>query len=326
MIRDEILNLLASNSEEFVSGEKISQQLKVTRAAIWKQIKVLKEEGYSIEAQTKKGYRLLQTPLGIDEWAIKQVLTTSSLGSVIEIEEELSSTNERAKKLARQGAVHGYAVLARQQSAGRGRLQRQWESPKGGLWMSLVLRPNLSLTDASKITLAASVAIVDAVWELYSIRIGIKWPNDLVFDSQKIAGIIGEVVGEWNAVQTLILGIGINGNFNCREFSSPLNATTLLEILGYEVDLNQLFATVLVYLEKELLALENKEFEKLRDNWSKRAVGLGEEVKILQGDQVCRGIFKGISSDGALILIINGVEKSFLAGEVQIRSAVSEYF
>ena len=326
MLRHDILHLLAAHPEEYVSGERISQQLNVTRAAIWKQIKVLKEEGFEIEGQTKNGYRLLKMSLSLNEWALKQALTTTSLGCTIYLEDELASTNVRAKELAHQGGVHGLTVLAKYQSVGQGRLQRQWESPRGGLWMSVVLRPDLSLADASKLTLAASVAIVDALEELYQLRIGIKWPNDLVFNGQKLAGILGEVVGEWNAVQTLILGMGINVNFPREQLSAPLSATTLYEILGYEVDLNLLAAAVLKHLENALISLEKKAFEELRLNWSERAVGLGEEVRILRGEQVFQGIFKGISIDGALLLETEEGEKSFSAGEIQLRSKLSKYF
>ncbi len=326
MLRHDILHLLAAHPEKYVSGERISQQLKVTRAAIWKQIQVLKEEGFEIEGQTRNGYCLLKTPFSLNEWVLKKALTTISLGSKITLEDELESTNVWAKELARQGGAHGQVVIARSQSSGKGRLQRQWESPRGGLWMSVVLRPNLSLADASKLTLATSVAIVDAFEELYSLRIGIKWPNDLVFDGSKIAGILGEVVGEWNTVQALILGIGINVNFPRERLSPLLKATTLLEILGYEVDLNVLAAGIMKHLEKQVICLENKAFEELRSNWLERAVSLGEEVRILRGEQVCQGVFKGISIDGALLLETDDGEKSFSAGEVQVRSKIGEYF
>ncbi|TGE34101.1 biotin--[acetyl-CoA-carboxylase] ligase [Desulfosporosinus sp. Sb-LF] len=327
MVRHDILNLLvAAQAEEYVSGERVSQHLNVTRAAIWKQIKVLREEGFVIEAQTKNGYRLLQTPFALNEWVLKQVLTTASLGCKINLEDELESTNDRAKELACQSGIHGQVVLAKCQNAGRGRLQRQWESPRGGLWMSVVLRPNLSLADASKITLAASVAIVDALDELFKLRVGIKWPNDLVFNGQKIAGILGEVVGEWNAVRTLVLGMGINVNFPREQLSASLNATTLQEIMGYEVDLNKVAATILKNLENELAYIEGKEFERLRLSWSEKAVGLGEEVRVLRGEHVFDGTFKGISIDGALLLETEDGEKSFSAGEVQLRSKMTEYF
>lgn len=326
MVRHDILYLLAEHPEGYVSGEKISQQLKVTRSAIWKQIKILKEEGFEIEAQTKNGYRLLKTPNSLNEWVLKQALATTSLGCTIELVDVLSSTNDHAKGQARLGAVHGHVVIANSQSSGRGRLQRQWESPRGGIWMSVVLRPNLSLADASKITLAASVAIVDALRELFQLRIGIKWPNDLIYQGKKLAGILGEVVGEWNAVQTLIVGLGLNANFPREKLSDSLSAITLQEILGYEVDLNRLTAGILKNMESELKLLENKAFEELRLKWSERAVGLGEEIIILRGEEVLQGVFKGISIDGALLLKTEDGEKSFSAGEIQLRSKKSSYF
>lgn len=319
MLRQDILQLLAACPGNYISGEIMSQQLNVTRAAVWKQIQVLKKEGFEIVGQTKKGYCLLQTPFSLNELVLKRALTTTSLGHRINLEDELESTNVRAKELARQGAIHGQVVLARRQKSGRGRLQRLWESPRGGLWMSVVLQPNLSLADASKLTLAASVAVVDAVEELLSLRLGIKWPNDLMFNGLKIAGILGEVVGEWNAVQTLILGIGINANFPRKQLSPLLNATTLLEILKVDVDLNILAATILKHLEKQVISLEGKAFEELRVCWLERAVSLGEEVRILRGEQVIQGVFKGITIDGALLLETEDGEKSFSAGEVQLR-------
>lgn len=326
MVRHDILRLLAAHPGEYVSGETISQQLNVTRAAIWKQIKALKEEGFEIEGQTKNGYRLLKRSLFLNEWALQQALTTISLGRIIYLEDELPSTNVRAKELAHQGGVHGLTVVAKHQSGGQGRRQRQWESPRGGLWMSVVLRPELSLADASKLTLAASVAIAEALEELFQLRIGIKWPNDLVYNGHKLAGILGEVVGEWNSVQTLILGMGINANFARDQLSSSLTATTLHEILGREIDLNILAAKILKNLEKQLISLEKRTFEELRTSWLQRAVGVGEEVKVLQGEQVYQGIFKGISIDGALLLETDRGEKSFSAGEVQLRSQKGTYF
>ncbi|WP_205623381.1 biotin--[acetyl-CoA-carboxylase] ligase [Desulfosporosinus sp. HMP52] len=320
MLRDDILYLLTAHSEEVVSGQRISNQLNVTRAAVWKQIKILREEGFAIEAQTKNGYRLLKTPLALNEWVFKQALSTQALGRVVDFSDELSSTNDRAKELARQGALHGLTVLASRQQAGRGRLQRQWESPAGGLWMSVVLRPNLSLADASKITLAASVAIVDTVQELFELSIGIKWPNDLIYKGQKLAGILGEVVGEWNTVQTLILGIGVNGNFPRKQLNNTFPATTLQEILGFDIDLNLLAAKILENLERELIFLEEKKFDELRSKWTKRAIGLGEGVRIFRGENVIEGVFKGISIDGALILETGNEEITFSAGEIKLRS------
>ncbi|AFM39203.1 birA, biotin-(acetyl-CoA-carboxylase) ligase [Desulfosporosinus acidiphilus SJ4] len=326
MARQDILQLLTTLPGEYVSGEKISQQLNVTRASVWKQIKQLQEEGFEIEAQTKKGYCLRKTPDSLNAWVIEQMLGTVSFGRSLIIEDELPSTNAKAKELAREGGIHGQVIIARTQCSGRGRMQREWQSPKGGLWMSIIIRPNLSLANASKLTLAASVAVVDALKELYRLPVGIKWPNDLIYNGHKIAGILGEVVGEWNRVQTLILGIGINANFPRENLGSSIAAATLQEILGHEVDLNKLTAAILLHLEKQVSALEADMFEELCINWTARAVGIGEEVKVIRGEEVFRGIFRGISQEGELLLETDHGEVRFSAGEVRLRSKLGTYF
>ena len=281
-LRHEILNLLSSAPGEFISGEKISQELAVTRAAVWKQIRLLKEEGFEIEGQTNKGYCLQQTSLFLQEWVLKRALTAAGLEYIIYLEDELKSTNARARELIQQEGFQRQVVFARRQSSGRGRLQRQWEAPEGGLWMSVVLRPKLSLADVAKITLAASVAVADALEECFSLKVGIKWPNDLLYGDLKLVGILGEVAGEWNTVQALVLGIGVNANFPRQALSPALKATTLYEILGKNVDLNGLAAAILSHLEKQVAVLERGAFQELRSLWLEKAVGVGKEVGIRQ--------------------------------------------
>lgn len=316
-LRYEILTLLAGHPGEYLSGEKISRQLQVTRAAVWKQIKILQEEGFAIAGQTKRGYCLLHTPLALNEWVLAKKLAAACLKNRVYLEDELESTNARAKELVQQEGFQGQVVLAKRQNSGRGRLQRQWEAPPGGLWMSVVLQPKLSLADAAKITLAASVAVADALEELFSLRVGIKWPNDLLFNDLKLVGILGEVGGEWNTVQNLILGIGINANFPRSSLSPFLKATTLYEILGQEVNLNSLAVAILGQLAKQVRALEDNDFEGLRSRWLEKAVGLGQEVTVWQEGQAIQGVLKGITLDGTLLLETGKGEISFAAGEIQ---------
>jgi BirA family biotin operon repressor/biotin-[acetyl-CoA-carboxylase] ligase len=326
MVREEILDLLAANPGEYVSGELMSEHLQLTRAAIWKQIKVLKEAGFEIEAQTKRGYRLLRTPLTINVWTIKHLLKTQKLGRELDLNMEVTSTNERAKELARKGMDHGTAVLAETQTLGVGRMQRHWEAPKGGLWMSVILKPKLSLADASKLTLCAGVAVVDAIAEVCKINVGIKWPNDVVYKGQKLVGILAEVVGEWNTIQTMVIGIGVNVNLRRDQLSKELLATTIQEITGDTFDLNTLAAKILEQLEEELINLETKGFDSLRDRWMQRAVGLGQTAVIQQGNRTFEGVIQGISVDGELIIKIGEENHTFSAGEVRVRSTTGTYF
>ncbi len=326
MIRHKILDLLTTRPGEFVSGEQISQGLNLTRAAIWKQIKGLKEAGYEIEAQTKNGYRLLATPLALDAWAVAQELKTERLGRELYLYEEISSTNEKAKELARQGAAHGAVVIGRRQTAGHGRMQRLWESPPGGLWMSVVLRPNLSLADASKLTLVTGVAVVGALREMGELRPGIKWPNDVIFEGKKLAGILAEVVGEWTTIQTMVIGIGVNANLERKDLSPELPAGSLQELLGCPLDLNKLAAGILEKLEEGLNIFERDGFAPLRELWLERALGIGRECAIEKGGQVYRGIMRGIAADGELVVEVDGQDHKFASGEVRLRAVNGEYF
>lgn len=319
-MRKKILDLLVKQQGEFLSGEGISQCLEITRAAVWKQIQSLKEAGYEIEAQTKKGYRLVKGPLGLDEWAIVQELQTEILGKPFRLYDELSSTNDWAKEWARQGAGNGAVILAKRQTSGHGRLQRVWESPLGGLWMSVILKPNLNLADAAKLTLSAGVALANVCQTLYGLDARIKWPNDLVFHGQKLAGILGEVVGEWNTVQTIILGIGINANFERNQLNPEFPATTLRGHLEQDINLNQLVAALLRELEKEVQALEHGDTEGLRERWMSKAAGLGTSVIVDRAGKQWVGTFKGIKETGELILDHKGQEVYFSSGDVKLRS------
>ncbi|NMA68445.1 MAG: biotin--[acetyl-CoA-carboxylase] ligase [Desulfitobacterium sp.] len=319
-MRNKILDILSSSQGEFISGESISETLEITRAAVWKQIKNLKDAGYVIEGQTKKGYRLLSTPCFLDQWALKKELRTNTLCKELYLFEELPSTNEYCKDLVRQGASHGTVVIAKKQTQGHGRMQRSWESPLGGLWLSVILKPSLNLGEVAKLTLSTGVALGETLRQLYDIPVGIKWPNDIVVEGKKIAGILGEVVGEWNTVHTLILGIGINGNFPRNALSPDLPATTLQDILQKDIDLNLLARELLRQLEKEVSSLEAGDSQGLLRRWTGLALGIGEEVIIQRANQIFKGIFKGIRENGELILEIDGQEMNFSSGEVSLRS------
>lgn len=319
-MRKEILNLLASQPGKFISGEAISQCLNMTRAGVWKQIQTLKESGYEIESQTKSGYRLVRTPLSLEEWVLERGLNTKTLGQKIRCFEELSSTNDYAKELLHQGDAEGTVILAKRQTSGRGRMRRLWESPEGGIWMTVVLKPHLSLADASKLTLSTGVALARACRRLYGLEAQIKWPNDIVYQGKKIAGILGEVVGEWNAVQTMILGVGINANLERKDLPSDMQATTLKELLGHPIDLNELVLALLEELETEVDSLEKGDIEGLRARWMSHAAGIGKKVQIERAGQLYTGILRGISVNGELILEENNQEQLFNSGDVKLRS------
>lgn len=326
MGRKAILDLLAERPGEFVSGEMMSQHLNLTRAAVWKQIQALKALGFEVDSQTKSGYRLVKLPLALDEWILERELRTNALGRELHLFDTLPSTNDWVKDAARNGGVHGLVAIAKEQGEGRGRQKRCWVSPRGGLWFSVLLKPQLSLADAAKLTLVASISVADGIEAATGISLGIKWPNDLLFEGRKVVGILGEVAGEWNTVQSIVLGIGINANLSRQQIGDDIAADTLQAILGRPMNLNTLTARILEHLEVDVEVLERQGFSSLRQRWLHRAVGIGTQAQINQGSEVFTGTFQGISEDGELILAVEGGEKVFAAGEVSVRSEHGTYF
>ncbi|MCR5004824.1 MAG: biotin--[acetyl-CoA-carboxylase] ligase, partial [Clostridiales bacterium] len=213
-MNDEILRLLHVRGD-FLSGEEISRQLNISRTAVWKRIGKLKDEGYEIESVPHKGYRLDPYPRGkIYGWTLEQAFAelNSKLFRKLIFAETLDSTNLEAKRrIAAQEEAGGMVVVCEKQTAGRGRRGRSWASPAGsGLWMSLLLRPDIQPAHAPMLTLVAGMAVRDALEELYGLDAFIKWPNDIIVRDRKICGILTEMTMEDLEMSGVVVGIGIN--------------------------------------------------------------------------------------------------------------------
>ena len=195
--RTKIQSLLRHHPGEYFSGEKISHLLNISRAAVWKQIKALREEGYDIEAKHSLGYRLLGVPDLLVGTEIEAELNCRVIGSQVVSFTETDSTNVQARRLAEAGGTEGMVVIADQQSAGRGRLGRQWESPSGiNLYCSIVLRPQIPLQQAPQLTFLSAVAVVETLQEVYQLPTEVKWPNDVMVNGAKISGLLNEMSAE----------------------------------------------------------------------------------------------------------------------------------
>ncbi|QYJ15651.1 Bifunctional ligase/repressor BirA [Rubrobacter xylanophilus DSM 9941] len=233
----------------------------------------------------------------------------SPLARRVEVHGELPSTQERARELVRAGAGHGTAVLARVQSGGRGRRGRRWVSPPGGLWMSLVLRPELSPGKLHRVTPAAAVAGAKALWEL-GVEARIKWPNDLLVGGRKVCGILAE--GEGPCV---VLGLGLNANLDPEETGSP-GATTLRRELGRDVDLVRLIGLLLGRLETEL-GRAGEDFGAVLDDWRALDCTLGRRVRVRRFGGVVEGVAADLTSEGALLLETPAGIVEVFEGEVE---------
>ncbi len=196
----------------------MAAKLGITRAAVWKQIRNLRKRGYEIEASTKKGYHLTYKPDLLDADVIRSGLKTKWLGKDLRSFSEVNSTNEVAKSLA-SSCQNGTVILAETQTRGRGRLSRPWASPPGGIWMSLILKPEMPLASVYQINMAVSVAVSRAIFTLLGLKAGIKWPNDLLIRERKICGILMEISAEVGRLDYAVVGLGINANVGLSRFS-----------------------------------------------------------------------------------------------------------
>ena len=233
----EIVRLLKSGGE-FVSGQRLSATLGVSRTAVWKQIEALRKMGYRVEASPSKGYRLAgQRPFNGVE--VSSLLETEIIGKRIHFYDEIGSTNVKAFELARGGEGEGAVVLADSQTGGKGRIGRRWESPPGlNLYASIILRPPVAPQEAHALTFLAAVATAEAVAKVCPVRPVVKWPNDILLDGGKAAGILLEMDSEPDRVHFVVIGIGVNINETQSMFPEYIRntATSLREKAGDAID------------------------------------------------------------------------------------------
>ncbi len=321
MMDEEILKLLRKDPTAFLSGEELSHRLKVSRTAIWKRIRHLRSLGYEIEASTHSGYRLIQSPDILTPSEITPFLKTGRFGKTIHYFHTLESTNSQAYELAIQGAEEGEVVIAESQSKGRGRLGRIWFSPPYlNLYLSVILRPEIPPHQASLITLMAAVAAVEAI-EIYSgLRPLIKWPNDILMNGRKMAGLLNEIKSEADRIHFVILGIGINLNIDQKMFPKEIQtlATSLKEETGKVVSRKTFVAYLLQELEKWYNIFLEEGKTAILKSWRRWAQIKGKQVKITSFGETMRGTAINVDSDGALIIETeDGERKRVVAGDIE---------
>lgn len=319
-----ILELLR-RQEGFLSGEDIGKELSITRAAVWKGIKKLREEGYEIEAVTNRGYRLTNPETMYNKRELEQGLKTKTMGQSIYFYEETDTTNNRARELALEGAPEGTLVVAEKQTAGRGRRGKVWESPLGtGIWMSLVLRPQIAPAEASVLTLLCGLATAEAIEAETGLSAGIKWPNDILINGKKAVGILTEMDCEMSEVHFVIPGIGINVNTASFPPEIAEIATSLYLECGKTVSRRRLVHKVLERLEEHYETfLRTGSFAAMLEDYRKHCITLGKEVHVL-GREPFFAEALDITPEGELLVrrADNGKEEVVFSGEVSIRGVI----
>ncbi|WP_374197415.1 biotin--[acetyl-CoA-carboxylase] ligase [Clostridium tagluense] len=320
--KEKIIKLLKESGNDFISGQKISEELGVSRAAIWKYINTIKEDGYEIEAISRKGYRIISSPDILTLEEIKDFLSTEYIGKNVIHYDSIGSTNSIAKKLADAGEEHGTVIISEEQTTGRGRLGRNWISPKyKGIWMSIILRPNIVTENISQITLIGAAAVQQAIMKM-GIKTSIKWPNDIVINSRKVCGILTEMTGEIDHINYLVMGIGINVNLEEKDIPMDLKsvATSLTIETDKYIDRKLLLANVLNIFEVLYNDfVENGNVSETMKICRENSLLIGKEIQLKNRGKQVKAKVIDISDSGELVIENQqGITEYIVSGEVSI--------
>jgi len=320
-MRSDVLELLRE-AGGYISGEKMAERLGVTRAAIWKKIAALREQGYDIASAPRSGYALRGAPDRLIEAEIVKGLDTALVGRRVACYGAVDSTNLIAKELARAGAADGTVVVAESQGTGRGRLERRFFSPPGkGIWVSVLLRPSFLPQDAPKCTLMAAVAVARAM-EKFGLRAEIKWPNDILHDGKKLVGILTEMSAEMDLVNYIVVGIGINVNIAPEDFPEELReiATSLMQMKGAPLPRVAFLQELLRALDALYAEVQHAGFAPVLAAWRSYAMTLGRPVRVIAvAGETFDGVAADIDEEGALLIDTASGRRRVLAGDVSIR-------
>jgi len=317
-----VIDILRENPG-FVSGEAISQTLGVSRNAVHKHVKSLRKRGYDIVGVSRRGYKLEDEPATLAMPFVADRTRHSLLGRSFRYYDEIESTNVEAKNLAAAGAPEGTVVVAEQQSAGRGRLGRRWTSPAGkGLLFSVVLRPPVDMADVHLLTIAAAIAACDAIESLTDVSVRIKWPNDLLIDDRKVGGILLEAAGEQDAIDWVVVGIGLNVNTEYNELPVALRRTavSLKTASGKPVDRSELLARLLLSLEERYMDAVRNGFDRVLTDFRARDYLARRSISVQTRRGPVTGVALGVDEKGALLVQLpHRHVQRFHSGDVTLR-------
>lgn len=304
-LRKKLLEAFSEHEGEFLSGQYLAELLGCSRTAVWKHIEELRKEGFELEAVRRKGYRIVSMPEKMTANEISYGLKTTFIGQTIKYEETVDSTQKIAKQLGMDNAPEGTVVIAEEQLQGRGRMDRPWHSPKyTGIWMSIILRPQIPLQKAPQLTLLTAVAITQAIEEVTSLHPEIKWPNDILLNGKKITGILTELQAEADKIHSVIIGIGMNVNQLQDDFPPELKsiATSLRIEKGEKINRSELIKEIFIRLEKLYLQYLKHGFYPIKVLWESYATSIGKNIRARTLSGTLSGKALGITDDGVLLL------------------------
>jgi len=321
-MRQRILHELAIHSGQHVSGSELADKLGISRVAVWKHIEVLKKEGYQISGTSGKGYKIEDDYNILLPQQIKRQLKTQMFGKEILYYPKLKgSSNKKAGELIREKRIPaGTVVIASLQTEGKGRRGKVWESPSGGTWFSIIIKPNMSIQETARLSLVFAVAISNALDRYVPLKTELKWPNDVYYQGKKLCGILLETSGEIDQVDYVVVGVGINVNLGKESFSELTRekATSLLIASGRRYKLENVLVDVLVSMEKYYNLLLAQGFNTILHEFKDKCFHLNQNVAIQVVHQVVKGKNLDIDEMGSLLVKTeNGVEK-LTTGDIKL--------
>ena len=317
-----VLKFLQTHNTEYLSGQDLSDVLRISRVAVWKHIKKIQKLGYTVESKQKLGYKLISNSELLLPWEITTNLKTKIIGRQAYYFDSIDSTQNQALKMAGDVANDGTVIVAAKQTAGHGRSGRKWISPKGGIWISIILHPTFDISITTLFPIASALALSIAIEKTFSIQPELKWPNDLTIKGKKIAGMLVDVSLESNKIENLVLGVGINFNVNAKQIEKSLKGTSnfygVASLSDEKQNINpiQLVQTFLIELEKIYKSLNTKQIKKIISEWTVRSSTIGKNVELNTSDGKIKGKAIKIDDDGALVVSENNKNHRIIAGDI----------
>jgi len=317
-----VLTFLQTHNTEYLSGQDLSDVLRISRVAVWKHIKKIKELGYTVKSKQKLGYKLTSNSDELFPWEITSGLKTKMIGQQAYYFDSIDSTQNQALKMADEPANNGTVIIAAKQTGGKGRSGRKWISPKGGIWLSIILQPKFDISITTLFPIASALALSNALEKTLKISPELKWPNDLTIKGKKIAGMLVDVSLESNRIENMVLGVGINFDVDTKQIEKTLkNSSNFYGVASLSEQKNkikpiQLVQTFLVELEKIYDLLNTKQTKKIISEWTKRSSTIGKNVMLDTRDGKIKGKALKIDEDGALVVSDNGKINRIIAGDI----------
>jgi len=305
-----------------LSGQDLSDVLKISRVAVWKHIKKIRSLGYKIESKQKLGYRLVNNTNQLLPWEITDGLNTKLVGKRVYYFDTIDSTQNFAIKIASNPIENGTVIISQKQTRGKGRFGRKWLSPQGGIWLSIVLHPTFDISVVTLFPIAASLALANAIEKTFQIDSKLKWPNDVTIKRKKIAGMLVDASVESNKIEYLVLGVGINFQVNPKQLEKSLKKTENFYGVTSLINKNENQSPILLVQNflnelENIIELLNKEKRKIIiKNWTKKSSSIGKNITISTYTDKINGKAIKLDDDGALVIKNNKNTQRILAGDL----------